>query len=227
MTSTSQGKYCDKCAKQVIDFSTMTDQQILNYIQKKEGRMCGRLTTQQINRKLISNQPTSRFSGFLKFLVSGILLSQAELAAGQTHVVYRYEKQFHEDDGIHPAKPDTIDQPVPIDTTKNQIHGIVIDGTTGEPLIFANVDIIKPLTGTQTDFDGRFTLPVPDNWKEDSIKIEVSYTGYPTREILVPINSKSIQQPITLKMDPGYELGSVGMVVVRYPWWKFWKRIRF
>jgi len=227
MTTTGQGKYCDKCEKQVIDFSAMTDQQILNYIQKKEGRMCGRLTKNQMNRQLVNHQPSSRLSGFLKFLVSGIFLAQVEMAASQTQVIYRYEKQFSEDDGIRPAQPNNIDHPVLQDTIKNQITGAVIDAITGEPLIFANVLIVKPLTGTVTDLDGRFVLTVPENWQEDSIKIVANYTGYSTQEIRVPINSKSFQQPLMVKMEPGIQLGSVVIVTIRYPWWKFWKRIHF
>jgi hypothetical protein len=136
MTTTGQGKYCDKCEKQVIDFSAMTDQQILNFIQKKEGRLCGRLTRNQMNRQLVNHQTSSRLTGFLKFLVSGLFLTQVEIAASQTQVIYRYEKQFSEDDGIRPAQPNNIDQAFQ-DTIKNQISGVVIDATTGEPLIFA------------------------------------------------------------------------------------------
>lgn len=229
MTTTRQGKYCDKCAKQVIDFSFMTDQQILNYLQKKEGRMCGRLNINQMNRQLISNPPSSRFSGFLKFLVSGIFLTQIEMAASQTHVVYRYERQFREDEGIQPADPNTVDQPSLRDVSKNQIRGLVVDSSSGEPLIFANVVLLHPFSGTQTDFEGRFVLTVPENYKEDSIKIEVSYIGYRSKEIIIPRLNFKRNQNLNIPLEGGIMLGgvTVGAISVRYPWWKFWKRIRF
>ena len=31
MTPTQQGRFCNSCAKEVIDFSTMTDTEVLNY----------------------------------------------------------------------------------------------------------------------------------------------------------------------------------------------------
>ncbi|MFR9651871.1 MAG: TonB-dependent receptor [Rikenellaceae bacterium] len=58
------------------------------------------------------------------------------------------------------------------------IKGIVIDETTGEPLIGATVMIKDSVSGTATGIDGDFTLNV-----EDGEQIIISYISYLTQEL--------------------------------------------
>lgn len=76
---------------------------------------------------------------------------------------------------------------------QNQITGHVVD-TTGEPVIGANVTVKGTATGTITDIDGNFTLPIESN---DGILI-VSFIGYKSAE--VSINGKT-QINVVLKED--------------------------
>lgn len=76
---------------------------------------------------------------------------------------------------------------------QNQITGHVVD-TTGEPVIGANVTVKGTATGTITDIDGNFTLPVESN---DGI-LTISFIGYKSAE--VSINGKT-QINVTLKED--------------------------
>ncbi|MBD5316969.1 MAG: TonB-dependent receptor [Bacteroides sp.] len=54
-----------------------------------------------------------------------------------------------------------------------EIHGTVIEAATGEPLIGASVIVVGSKTGTQTDFDGNFTLSAAPG-----STIKVTYIGY-------------------------------------------------
>lgn len=73
--------------------------------------------------------------------------------------------------------------------TKNAIpsiaqQGKTISGTitdnTGEAIIGANVIVSGTTNGTVTDFDGNFTMQVPEN-----ATISISYIGYLTKNVLV------------------------------------------
>ena len=51
MTTTQQGKFCNSCNKQVIDFTTFTDVQIVAYIEKANGNLfCGNFDANQLGK---------------------------------------------------------------------------------------------------------------------------------------------------------------------------------
>ncbi len=58
------------------------------------------------------------------------------------------------------------------------ISGVITDADSGEALIGANVLIKGTSTGTATDFDGKFSLEVPN----DATRLMVTYTGYTDQE---------------------------------------------
>jgi hypothetical protein len=60
------------------------------------------------------------------------------------------------------------------------VTGKVAD-QAGEPLIGANVFVKGSTVGTVTDFDGNYTIVVP----EGSTVLIVSYTGYDSKEIIL------------------------------------------
>lgn len=76
---------------------------------------------------------------------------------------------------------------------QNQITGHVVD-TTGEPVIGANVTVKGTTTGTITDIDGNFTLPVEST---DGVLV-ISFIGYKSAE--ASINGKT-QINVTLHED--------------------------
>jgi hypothetical protein len=44
MTATQSGKFCASCQKTVVDFSRMSDAEIMRYFADFQGDTCGRLT---------------------------------------------------------------------------------------------------------------------------------------------------------------------------------------
>lgn len=52
MLPADKGRFCNACAKQVIDFSMMSDTQIIDYFKNSTGRVCGRFTEDQLQRSL-------------------------------------------------------------------------------------------------------------------------------------------------------------------------------
>jgi iron complex outermembrane receptor protein len=59
------------------------------------------------------------------------------------------------------------------------LTGNITDADSGEPLIGANILISGTSSGTITDFDGNYSLEVP----EGASKLVVSYTGYSSLEV--------------------------------------------
>ncbi|MGL4292026.1 MAG: SusC/RagA family TonB-linked outer membrane protein [Bacteroidales bacterium] len=61
-----------------------------------------------------------------------------------------------------------------------EVTGIVIDGTTREPIMGASVIVLGTTRGVSTDLDGRFRLEAPMN-----SHIRISYLGYIAQEVVV------------------------------------------
>jgi hypothetical protein len=64
-------------------------------------------------------------------------------------------------------------------TQAQKLTGTIIDGEYNEPLAFANVVVKGTSQGTTSDFEGKYTLDVP----EGTYTLQFFYLGYETKEI--------------------------------------------
>lgn len=94
--------------------------------------------------------------------------------------------------------------PAPQQQTKT-ITGTIVDNTK-EPLIGVNIVVKGTSTGTVTDIDGKFSLPIT----ETNAVLVISYIGYKSQEIKVG-NQSSLN--VTLEAET---LGLEEIVVVGY-----------
>ena len=90
-------------------------------------------------------------------------------------------------------------------TAQTTVTGTLTDQESGEPLIGASILAVGTSTGTVTDFDGNYSLAVP----EGVTQLQFSYTGYPT--VTQDIDGRTV---IDLALAPGQLLEEV--VVVGY-----------
>ena len=88
---------------------------------------------------------------------------------------------------------------------QTSVSGTITDAENGDPLIGASILVTGTSTGTVTDFDGNFTLNVP----EGAESLTISYTGYATQT--VPFTG---QTTVDLALTSGELLDEV--VVVGY-----------
>lgn len=76
------------------------------------------------------------------------------------------------------------------------VNGQVTDAESGDPLFGVGVLEKGTTNGTLTDFDGRFTITVPDG----SILV-ITYVGYQTQEIVANANQVSIVLEMGLQLE--------------------------
>lgn len=94
------------------------------------------------------------------------------------------------------------------------LYGKITDQTSGEPIIFGTVnfyDSDKLLTGTRTDFDGKYTLNVP----KKANRIEVSYVGFHTLSQGLKLSSDSLE--LNLSLSEGLILDECVIVSYKKP----------
>src|SRR5688500_1195462 len=76
MRPDQNGRHCSSCQKSVIDFTQMTDQELVNYFTSHKGSTCGRFTANQLNKDILFPQkPLPWIKYFFRFTLPAFLLS--------------------------------------------------------------------------------------------------------------------------------------------------------
>ncbi|NQY30083.1 MAG: carboxypeptidase-like regulatory domain-containing protein [Flavobacteriaceae bacterium] len=188
MTSTEKGKFCNSCTKEIFDFTHYSDEQLIKRFEK-EGDLCGRFTTTQLNRDLVLQRKKSH--NYLSYAFSGIfsllLLNSDSSKAQEKPKTIQTDKKFTSIPLHNTHVADSI-----------TVTGTVLD-ETNMPLPGATVLIKGTINGASTDFDGKFSLEC-----KNTDVIIISYVGY--FEYETPVE-KTVH--VNLKLDK-----SLGNVVV-------------
>ena len=94
MLPEEKGRFCGSCAKTVVDFSQMSDQQVIDYLARAGQHVCGRFATDQLERvfPLSTPAPKKQRIGWWHLLLAGVLFSgkvSAQTAMGKAVVIER------------------------------------------------------------------------------------------------------------------------------------------
>ena len=91
MQAVSDGRYCTACQKKVIDFTAMTDAELIHFFQQTIGPICGRFAPEQLNRNLtLPRKPLPFLKHLLLVSLPAFLLSlkpEAQVQPASTEVV--------------------------------------------------------------------------------------------------------------------------------------------
>lgn len=153
-----KGKFCLSCQKQVIDFTAMSDSEVVSYFRNYKGSTCGRFTSGQLGRDLlIPNKPIPWIRYFFQITLPAFLLSFKAAAQSKYRVL----------DTIQTISTKGQTKPIIIgDTIINNtriIEGVVRDGSD-HPIPYATIMIKGTNLGTAADAAGKFILKdVPVN----------------------------------------------------------------
>jgi hypothetical protein len=88
MTPQDKGRHCQSCNKIVVDFSLMSDRQVLEYFKTTTGKTCGRFNDDQLQRPIVEpQQKPSRWNylvaSILGFFMTGKLVAQDRMMLGK------------------------------------------------------------------------------------------------------------------------------------------------
>jgi hypothetical protein len=227
MTSTGTGKFCSHCAKNVVDFASMSDNEILKFIKQSSGNLCGRLTSQQSDRviKYIPEQPERRR---IHAFLAGVFMSLGigNLSAQQSDKV---EVPVQVSDTFYKKADKPEPKDIPAHNPKRLLHGIISDVNTGESLFGATVSIKEGLVGSWADSAGEYSFSIPDSIRGDSITIEVFHLGYERKIFQIGLSELPLRKDFQLEprdlMVKGeiYMVGGIGSTragFVKRTWWR-------
>jgi TonB-dependent SusC/RagA subfamily outer membrane receptor len=203
MTPTQQGRFCNACAKEVIDFSAMTDIQVLNYFTTlTHEKVCGRALPEQLDRTISRPaQPKKRIFWYWNYFVMFLMF----FAKGNSTKAQNCTKPATE---LSPVKNVDVrgDVVVVAGQIKKQhvVSGKVIDNK-GEPVPFASIINKEAKYGVATDGKGEFKINAASN----SI-LSISAAGYKTVEIEVDTKTA-----INVVLENFREFALGGVIVVQ------------
>ena len=217
MTENEQGKFCSSCSKNVTDFTSLSNSEILAIYDKNPVKHCGRLTKSQLENGIIQEE-INRSTNILK-VAAGLILALISKDAISSNVKAKPTSRFVVQNTINPDSMSNNNiNIVEQDSLQNTIEGVLIDSSNNDPMPFANVVIKGTKIGVISDFDGRFTLQIPDSIKSENIMIVISSLGYQTTQILIDRTILPKEELVFMIPSDMVFMGDV--VIVKKKWWQ-------
>lgn len=167
MIPEEKGRFCNSCQKTVVDFSRMSLPDIHQFMQQVEGSVCGRMSPNQLNTPVFTQQPTENYWFSLRALVLGTALSTFSAI------------QAHAQGKVRPVKGKVAVSETPLlgqmesATTCTQPKDSVFSGKVVDYLndrFPAGVAVTiydaegNELATTLSNNDGEFKIPLLENW---------------------------------------------------------------
>lgn len=207
MTPNERGRHCSSCNKTIIDFSLYSDRQLIEFIEKAQGKICGRLSPAQVNRPITYTEPRNNFLYKLLFgsaLTVGITCSaNANYNPNQRPLIEQCIGSIENDKEY-----------LPTDSLHKYIQGIVIGSSSKDTLPFAEVLLTYNgvhIDSTYTDINGHYKLLIPESLLTIKLSLSTSYVGYShfTQEFI----PKDIKRNLDISLKEEETLHSVGIIV--------------
>ncbi len=150
MTQKEKGKYCQSCNKIVIDFSVMSDRQVIEYFKKTTGKTCGRFNNDQLQRPIVEpQQKPSKWNyliaSIIGFFMTGKLVAQDKMLLGKV--------------ARKPAMQSCVAKGETVEVKKDTNHIKTVGDTIVTEEVFVNIPMgsikITPFTGSEAIMNNR------------------------------------------------------------------------
>ena len=181
MTPREQGRFCGSCAKVVVDFSVMTDKEVLDYFSKASQQVCGRFSNDQLNKEMTITPTKKRVTwAYVWNVLLASLLMTKTYAQGKPMVIKLVKTTINEGRtmgyvGKVVASP--VEAVIPV-----AMKGTVLDVQNNQPVAGASISVKGGEVGTMADTTGNFLLRVDT---KGALELEFSAIGYETQTVLV------------------------------------------
>ncbi|MEO5685135.1 MAG: carboxypeptidase-like regulatory domain-containing protein [Chitinophagaceae bacterium] len=184
MSATQQGRFCLSCQKEVIDFSVMTDKEILTRITSASANMCGRVADGQLRRDLITPvEPRKTWWRYGMGLAASLILltskgnGQVKAPKDTTVCLPPGIKAQNLPAHVTVGMVATVKAREPVRIT---IQGQVVD-ENNNPVPFASVQLKDGASGVAADEAGNFSIHAKAS--PQAIELLVSSVGYEQKTI--------------------------------------------
>lgn len=213
MTPEVQGRFCQVCQKTVVDFTEMTDNQVIRFFKENEN-ICGRFNPQQINQSLSESieiirpnrHPAWKYMIWSALAVGSLLITNDLYAQGSP-----IQKQT-ENPQVVVGKPISL-------SNKIGLKGIIFDASTETEISNATISVKGSHISTISDANGHFEIKLPENWATQKIELVINAHGYVSENqmvnpkqfgnIIIINMRKSAKEPVQPIVKPPVLMGKV------------------
>jgi hypothetical protein len=167
MTPVEKGRFCASCQKTVLDFTHLSDNEIIKLVSKNDT-LCGRINVSQLNRNLIETKRTSNYFGYFATSVFAFLgLGTQSSVAQEKPVTEQTDLKY-------------------LNKTSDSIGTFEVKGTVffeGKPLQNTTIRNNYSSISTLSDENGKFSIIV-----KNGDTLDFSFLGMEIQERVVKEN---------------------------------------
>lgn len=192
--------HCSRCEKNILDLTTKSDKELIQFFRNKNDNVCGRVLASQLNRDLVLPSSRLNWNWLVPFALSAFIVSPALAQNLKSAIV---NKDQHPKPSSSTIELSHTPPPLVI-----LITGRVVNNLNGHPL--SGVEIRKK--GDEkvmaiTDTTGTFELSIPD--KDALSRFVFNVPGFSKVETY--INDKIV---VKLSAERMIMLGAVSTVTI-------------
>lgn len=183
MTPNEQGRHCMSCQKTVVDFTFMSDQEILHHISTASSHICGRFDNNQLNKTYEEKKapkPSYWRYAWNMVVATFLLTGNAAMAQSKTPSAKQVDSDKKKD-----SLPENLDNVimglmVPRTVPDEKVKGMIVDDSTGAPVSYASIRVKGLKTLVTAGKDGSFSMNAPAH--KNKVTVFISAEGYETNE---------------------------------------------
>lgn len=215
MQPNEQGRFCASCQKTVVDYSSLSDQELVRLLSKVPEASCGRLRPDQLDRLLVESDSAygSIWRRWVSLLTMGLLgwqTAQAQINQGKKAAATESVSQS-------PVLADLPIKQLPIRAELTPTKEIIVTGrvmladSANNLTPISKADVITLGGATKTDTTGAFTLQavVKEDVKELTVRVYAPYRNWRS----VTVNLEPATKSIDLKNIVLYEPAPMKVIV--------------
>ncbi|UOQ66076.1 carboxypeptidase-like regulatory domain-containing protein [Hymenobacter volaticus] len=201
MTPTAHGRHCGSCQHEVIDFSGMSEAEVIAWLaQPAAGKVCGYFRAGQF--AVPPTSPTPSAPRWRRWLVAAVaLLGLKPLLAADAATGFSSLRAV-------PRPTEQTDAHATAPKGQVTIQGRVLDDSTGLGVPGAEIFIGDTKYGAVTDEQGNFSFTMLQKWapvQKNSVQLRVQGSPFVHKQQVVPTRISPAPAPllVRLKSVPG------------------------
>ncbi|HEY9003332.1 MAG TPA: carboxypeptidase-like regulatory domain-containing protein [Mucilaginibacter sp.] len=212
MTQQNNGRYCGQCSKTVVDFTKMTDAEIIHYMSSR-NHICGRFDTQQLdklNQSLRYNRKS--FLNWKGWSVAAMILGFSQYVNADIRPTIKIEQSPYQN------------KHEPVIDSSIIVKGRIIAQEDGQPVPGTTIKIRGTNEGTVTNINGEFKIEV----RSTSDTLVASFIGYKSEEVSINQLTTSNNTIVFKSITNSQIINPVGVIFVRRPFYaRAWYKLKY